>query len=402
MTAPAPWVDLIGVGADGAASLAPAAREAFARAEVVFASGRLHALLPGGTAERVHWPSPFSALTDRLRAASGRRVAVLATGDPLWFSVGARIVAEIGAEAVRVHPQVSAFQLACARLGWALAEVETLSVHGRAPETCLPAVAPGRRLLLLTADGRTPSHVARLLTDRGYGPSVLTVLADMDGEGECRISGLASGWARDVPDFHVLAVDCVADAGAQMTTRAPGLSDEMFQHDGQITKREVRAVTLAKLMPQPGALLWDVGAGCGSVGIEWMRAVPGARAIGIDPDDDRRDMALANARALGVPGLDLIAGRAPAAFDGLPTPDAVFLGGGLVPGVAEAALDALAPLGRLVANGVTLETEAALIDLHARLGGDLTRLSVARARPVGGRSGWGPLMPVTQWSLLKR
>lgn len=396
------WLDIIGMGDDGAASLLPAARDRLMAAEVVIASSRLHDRLPDLSAERIAWPTPFDALIDRLRGLRGRRVVVLATGDPLWFSVGDRIAQAFDLSELRIHPQVSAFQLACARLGWPLAEVETLTAHGRAPERILPFVASGARLLVLTADGGTPAHVARLLTDRGYGSSVLTVLAHMGGPAETRATGLASGWARVVPDFHVLAVDCVADPDAQITSRAPGLSDDMFHHDGKITKREVRAITVAKLMPQRGALLWDIGAGCGSVGIEWMRAATDARAIGIETREDRRDMAQDNAIALGVPGFDMVLGRAPAVLADLPPPDAVFIGGGLSDAVADAALAALKPLGRLVANAVTLQSETVLAGLHARLGGELTRIAVARARPVGGMTGWGPLMPVTQWSLIKR
>lgn len=397
-----PWLDIIGVGDDGADSLLPAARARLAAAEVVIASARLHDRLPDLAAERIAWPTPFDALIDRLRALRGRRVAVLATGDPLWFSVGDRIAQAFDLSDLRISPQVSAFQLACARLGWSMSDVETLTAHGRAPERILPFVAPGARLLVLTADGRTPAQVARLLADRRYGSSVLTVLAHMGGSAESRATGLASGWARQVPDFHVLAVDCVADADAQITSRAPGLSDDLFHHDGKITKREVRAITLAKLMPQRGALLWDIGAGCGSVGIEWMRAAMDARAIGIEVRADRRDMALENALALGVPDFDMVLGRAPAVLADLPPPDAVFIGGGLSDTVADAALAALKPLGRLVVNAVTLESETVLSGLHARHGGELTRIAVARARPVGGMTGWGPLMPVTQWSLIKR
>jgi len=396
------WLDIIGMGDDGVASLMPAARDRLAAAEVVIASRRLHDRLPDSVAERIAWPTPFDALLDRLRGLRGRQVVVLATGDPLWFSVGARIAQAFEPAELRIHPQVSAFQLACARLGWPLAEVETLTAHGRAPEGILPFVAPGARLLVLSADARTPARVARLLTDRGYGASVLTALAHMGGADEARVTGLASGWARVVPDFHVLAVECVADADAQIISRAPGLPDDLFQHDGKITKREVRAITLAKLMPQRGALLWDIGAGCGSVGIEWMRAAPDARAIGIETREDRRDMAQDNALALGVPAFDMVLGRAPAVLADLPPPDAVFIGGGVSDAVADAALAALKPLGRLVANAVTLESEAVLAGLHARLGGALTRIAVARARPVGGFTGWGPLMPVTQWSLIKR
>jgi precorrin-6Y C5,15-methyltransferase (decarboxylating) len=397
-----PWLALIGMGDDGEASLSPVARDRLLAAEVVIASARLHDRLPELSAERVAWPSPFDALIDRLEGLRGRPVAVLATGDPLWFSVGARLASAFDLSEMRIHPQVSAFQLACARLGWPMAQVETLTAHGRAPERILPVVAPGARLLVLSADAGTPRQVARLLTDRGYGASVLSVLAHMGGAEETRVTGLAAGWDRQVPDFHVLAVECVADADAQVTGRAPGLPDDLFQHDGKITKREVRAVTLAKLMPQRGALLWDIGAGCGSVGIEWMRAAPDARAIGIDARADRRDMAQANALALGVPAFDMVLGRAPAVLADLPPPDAVFIGGGLSDAVADAALAALKPLGRLVANAVTLESETVLAGLHARLGGELTRIAVARARPVGALTGWGPLMPVTQWSLIKR
>ncbi|MCA8879947.1 MAG: precorrin-6y C5,15-methyltransferase (decarboxylating) subunit CbiE [Rhodobacteraceae bacterium] len=398
------WLDVIGVGDDGLDGLADPARAAIAAADVIFGSERLMAFIGNDRAERVLWPSPFRAMIDRLDALKrdARRVVVLATGDPLWYSIGARIGREIDPSGIRYHPQLSAFQLAAVRLGWSLADVETLTACGRPVEQILPCVAPGARLLVLTADRRTPQEIARLLTDRGYGPSVLTVLAHMGGAGETRLSGLASGWNREVPDFHTLAVECEADAHAQMTSRAPGLPDEMFRHDGQITKREVRAVTVSKLMPQRGALLWDLGAGCGSVGIEWMRAAPEARAIGVEPDPDRRAMALENAWALGVPKLEVIEGRAPEALDGLPPPDAVFIGGGLDEATVAAALAALKPLGRLVANAVTLQSESLLVALHARHGGELTRLAVARARPVGRKSGWKPFMPVTQWSLLKR
>jgi precorrin-6Y C5,15-methyltransferase (decarboxylating) len=390
------------MGDDGVTSLMPAARDRLAAAEVVIASARLHDRTPELTAERIVWPTPFDALIDTLRDLQGRRVVVLATGDPLWFSVGAPIVQAFDLSELRIHPQLSAFQLACARLGWPLADVETLTAHGRAPERILPFVAPGARLLVLAAGAGTPERVARLLTDRGYGSSVLSVLAHMGGPDESRVCGLAAGWARTVPDFHVLAVECVADDDAQITSRAPGLPDDLFHHDGKITKREVRAVTLAKLMPQRGALLWDIGAGCGSVGIEWMRAATDARAIGIDTREDRRDMAQENASALGVPDFDMVLGRAPAVLADLPPPDAVFIGGGLSDAVADAALAALKPLGRLVANAVTLQSETVLAELHARLGGELTRIAVARARPVGALTGWGPLMPVTQWSLIKR
>jgi precorrin-6Y C5,15-methyltransferase (decarboxylating) len=396
------WLDVIGIGDDGLESLLPGAKARLLEADHVFASPRLHDLTPSLTATRHTWPSPFSALIEELSALRGQKVAVLATGDPLWFSVGARLGREIDTAEIRFHPQLSAFQLGCARMGWSLADVETLPAHGRAPEQILPFIGPDQRLLVLTANNETPAKIARLLAERGFGASVLTDLAHRGGDRETRIEGLASGWSADVPDFHTLAIECVADENAQMLSCAAGLPDDVFEHDGKMTKREVRAITLAKLMPKRGALLWDIGSGCGSVGIEWMRGARDARAIGLDPNPDRRAMAAANAMALGTPKLDLIDATAPEGLAGLPAPDAVFIGGGLSEDTAEAALMALKPLGRLVANAVTLESEAVLLALYDRFGGELTRLSVARARPVGGLTGWQSFMPVTQWSLLKR
>jgi precorrin-6Y C5,15-methyltransferase (decarboxylating) len=230
----------------------------------------------------------------------------------------------------------------------------------------------------------------------------MTVLANMGGAEEARFDGLAESWAHVVPPFNTLAVDCVAAPDAALMPRVPGLADDLFQHDGTMTKREVRAATLAKLMPMRGALLWDIGTGCGSVAVEWMRGARYARAIGIEPRADRRAMAAANALALGVPRLELIEGRVPEALDGLEAPDAVFIGGGLTEAVFDAAWAALRPLGRLVCNAVTLESEAVLVALYKRHGGELVKLQISRAEPVGGLTGWRPLMPVTQWSLVKR
>jgi len=350
----------------------------------------------------VAWPSPFEALIEMLRSMRGRRVVVLATGDPLWFSVGARIGRAIDPAEIIYHPQVSAFQLAAARLGWSLPDVETLTVHGRPVEQMIAFVQPRARLLILTTGEDTPARIAEFLKSRGFGESRMTVLAAMGGPDEARFDGLAEGWSHEVPAFNTLAVECVAGPDAVLSSRVPGLDDGLFEHDGTMTKREVRAATMARLMPMRGALLWDIGAGCGSIAVEWMRGARDARAVGIEPRADRRAMAAANALALGVPKLDLVDGRAPAALKGLEAPDAVFIGGGLAPDIFDAAWAALRPLGRLVCNAVTLESEALLLDLHARHGGDLVRMQVSRAVPVGGLTGWRPMMPVTQWSLVKR
>jgi len=275
-------------------------------------------------------------------------------------------------------------------------------VHGRPVEQMKAFIQPGQRLLVLTTGSETPGQIAGFLSGAGFGQSKMTVLAAMGGADEARFDGVAQSWSHDVPAFNTLAVECVADREAALMPRVPGLEDELFVHDGTMTKREVRAATLAKLMPMRGALMWDVGAGCGSVAVEWMRSARYARAIGIEPRADRREMAARNALALGVPKLELVEGSAPDALKGLEAPDAIFIGGGLSAESFEACWDALRPLGRLVANAVTLESEAVLLALFKEHGGELVKIAVNRAEPVGGLTGWRPLMPVTQWSLVKR
>ncbi len=398
----APWLHIVGIGEDGMAGLTPATRAVVEAAEVILGGDRHHDLAPDIAAERLAWPSPFDAMIDTIRAQRGRRVVVLVTGDPLWFSVGARIGTAIPASEIVYHPQLSAFQLAAARMGWSLADVETLTVHGRPVEQMIAFIQPDARLLILTTGAETPARIAAFLTERGFGASPMSVLGAMGGAQETRFDGVAETWDHVVPAFNTLAVDCVAAPGAALLPRVPGLDDALFRSDGTMTKQEVRAVTLAKLMPMRGAYLWDVGCGSGSVAIEWMRAAHYARATGIEPRADRRAMAAANALALGTPRLDLIEGTAPGAFAGLAAPDAIFIGGGLSEAVAEACIIALKPLGRLVANAVTLESEAHLIALHARLGGQLVKIQASRAEPVGSMTGWRPQMQVTQWSLVKR
>jgi len=397
-----PWLHIVGIGEDGMDGLLPATRAVVEAAEVIVGGDRHHRLSEAVTAERVAWPSPFDALIDLLMSFKGRRVVVLATGDPLWFSVGAGTGRANDPAEITYHPQVSAFQLASARMGWSIADVETLTVHGRPVEQMIAFIQPQARLLILTTGAETPAKIAAFLTERGFGKSRMTVLAAMGGQDEKRFDGVAESWAQEVPAFNTLAVECVAAPDAALLPRVPGLADALFEHDGTMTKQEVRSVTLSKLMPMRGALLWDIGTGCGSVAVEWMRGARYARAIGIEPRADRRAMAAANALALGVPKLELIDGYVPEALEGLEAPDAVFIGGGLSREVFEAAWAALRPLGRLVCNAVTLESEALLLELHKEFGGELVKIGVARAEPVGRLTGWRPLMPVTQWSLVKR
>ena len=396
---------VVGIGADGWAGLSRAAQDALTRADVILGGHRQLAL--AGThlaAVRSPWPSPLlSALPGLLEKYRGRRLCVLASGDPMFFGIGSSLVRLVGAERVRVIAHPSAVSLACARLGWPVEDPEVVSLVGRPLASLQPAVQPGRRLLVLVSAPDAATVVAGLLRDRGFGASRLAVLTQLDGANESVLSATAASWSGEPHDpLAVVAVECRADPAALVLPRTPGLPDSAYETDGQLTKREIRALTLAALAPVPGQLLWDVGAGSGSVGIEWMRTHPSCRAVAVEARGDRCERVARNAESLGVPGLQIIAGSAPAALEDLPAPDAVFLGGGVsLPGVLEAALAALPVGGRLVANGVTLETETALAGWRARLGGELTRIAVQRAEPVGGFTGWRPAMPVTQWSYVK-
>tara|TARA_B100000767_G_scaffold181412_1_gene169344 strand:+ start:1075 stop:2274 length:1200 start_codon:yes stop_codon:yes gene_type:complete len=396
------WLHIVGIGEDGLEGLAPATRAVVQSAEVIVGGERHHQLSGDVSGERVKWPSPFDALIEKLRALRGRTVVVLATGDPLWFSIGARIGRAIEPVEITYYPQLSAFQLAAARMGWSMADVETLTVHGRPVEQMIAFIQPKQRLLILTTGDQTPGEIANFLTARGFGQSKLTVLAAMGGDNEQIFNGHAETWDHEVPSFNTLAVECIAAPDAALLPRVPGLPDDFFEHDGTMTKREVRALTIAKLMPMRGALLWDIGAGCGSVAVEWMRAARDAQAIGIEPRADRRLMASKNALSLGTPQLQLVDGSAPLALIELPPPDAVFVGGGLTNEVFDAAWAALKPLGRFVANAVTLESEKILMELLEKHGGELSRLAVSRAEPVGQYHGWRSFMSVTQWSIIKR
>ena len=396
------WLHIVGIGEDGLEGLTSATREVVQSAEVIIGGERHHRLSNAVSGERLKWPSPFEALIGKLITLRGRRVVVLATGDPLWFSVGARIGREIDLEEIVYHPQLSAFQLASARMGWSMADVETLTVHGRPVEQMIAFIQPEQRLIILTTGEKTPGEIAEFLTIRGFGQSKLTVLSAMGGDNEQTFTGIAKTWNHEVPSFNTLAVECVAVSNAALLPRVPGLPDEFFENDGTMTKREMRALTIAKLMPMRGALMWDIGSGCGSVAIEWMRAARYAKAIGIEPRADRRLMASKNALALGTPQLQLVDGLAPMALTNLPAPDAVFVGGGLTEEVFDVAWAALKPLGRFVANSITLESEQTLMVLHKKYQGDLSRIAASRLEPVGRYNGWRPFMPVTQWSLVKR
>ena len=404
------WLTIVGIGEDGLDGLGAAARAAVEAAETLVGGARHLAMVPPDGRERLEWPRPFSTLTDELRARAGRPVCVLATGDPFCYGVGTPIARHFPLNEMQVHPAPSAFSLACARLGWSLPDVDTLTLHGRPPATFRVAIAPRARVLVLSHDAATPERIAGMLCDAGYGESRVVVLEHLAGADERVRETTARGFAfTDVRDFNTVAVECAGAPApdAPLLARTPGLPDDAFEHDGQLTKRAVRAAALAALAPFPGHLLWDVGAGCGSVGIEWMRAARGAHAIAVERSARRAGFIERNAERLGTPRLRVVQGAAPEALadlfrDGGP-PDAVFAGGGLSsPDLLGRCWDALAPGGRLVAHAVSLEGERTLADAHAALGGELTRIAVSHAAPLGRFRAFRPAYPVTELAVRKR
>ncbi|WP_316525094.1 precorrin-6y C5,15-methyltransferase (decarboxylating) subunit CbiE [Kitasatospora brasiliensis] len=398
-----PPITVVGIGADGWPGLAGTSRAALRAAEVVIGGPRQLGLLPHDevTAERVPWPSPLRpAVPGLLATHAGRRVTVLASGDPMFYGIGRTLAETVGAERLRVLPHPSSVSYACARLGWPLEATEVVSLVGRPLDALSLALHPGRRLLVLSADAATPAAVAELLTARGYGTARLRVLEQLGAPAERHLDGPADGWPHPPGDpLNVIAVEL---GGGPPTSLVPGLPDASYESDGQLTKRHVRAATLATLAPSPGELLWDVGGGSGSIAVEWLRAHRDCQAVSIERDPVRAERITRNAAALGVPRLRVVTGPAPAALAELPTPDAVFIGGGLTArGLLDSCWDSLRPGGRIVANTVTLESEALLTEWYRRHGGELVKLAVAHAVPVGGFTGWRQAMPVTQWSAVK-
>jgi precorrin-6Y C5,15-methyltransferase (decarboxylating) len=398
------WLSIVGIGEDGAEGLSPIARRLITSAELVVGGAR-HLELAGDLVRGrpLAWPSPMSDAFGEIKRHRGRSVVVLASGDPFHFGVGKQLAAFVPEEEFVCLPQPSAFSLAAARMGWSLQDVALVTLHGRALQGIVRYLQPGARILALSWDGATPERLAGLLGARRMGQSRITVLEAMGGPRErMRHAAAANFDIKGIVALNTIAIEVIAEPDAAIIPLAPGLDDALFEHDGQLTKREIRAVTLSSLAPRHGELLWDVGLGAGSVAIEWLLRHPSLGAIGIEARGDRADRAARNAAALGVPELQIVQGRAPEALAGLARPDAVFVGGGMMDdGVFEAVWAALRPRGRLVVNAVSLETEARLADYFRRFGGDLVRLQIARADQVGTMFGWRPAMPVTQWRVSK-
>ena len=397
------WLAVVGIGEDGLAGLAPVGRALVETAQVLVGGARHLGMVPEGGAERLLWERPLDRTIAAIAARRGRNVTVLASGDPLWYGIGVTLAGRFSREEMTIVPQPSAFSLAAARLGWPVADCAIVTLHGRPLDTLRLHLAPGRRILALSEDRDTPCAVAQLLTGLGWGPSRLTVLAHLGGTCEAVIEGDAQSWGnRRVADLNTIAIACRAAPGTRALPLFAGLPDNAFEHDGQLTKREVRAATLAALAPLPSETLWDVGAGCGSIAIEWLRAGEGRSAAAIERNPMRAAIIARNAASLGVPRLRIVAGAAPEALDGLPVPDAIFAGGGVgEPGLLPLLWTKLRPGGRLVANVVTAEGEARLLDWHTSYGGELTRVAISRAEPLGPRHLWRSLAPVTQLVVTK-
>jgi precorrin-6Y C5,15-methyltransferase (decarboxylating) len=402
-TTPGRWLSIVGVGEDGPGGLSTLAQRLIVDAELVVGGARHLSLaepLIRGT--RLVWPRPIEAAFPQILGKRGRAVTVLASGDPFHFGIGKQLASLVSIDELVCIPHASAFTLAAARMGWALQDVATISLHGRVLEAIVRHVQPGRRIFALSWDGTTPRRLAALLTERGFGGTRMTVLERMGGPSERVRAATAERFdLEDVASLNTVALELVAGPDCRAVSFAPGLDDSFYESDGQLTKREVRSVVLSSLAPRHGELLWDVGLGAGSIAIEWLLSDPSLRAVGVEVRADRAARASRNAATLGTPDLQIVIGHAPEALAGLPVPDAVFIGGGLSDGVLDTAWQSLRHGGRLVVNAVTIEGEARLLDAFHRLGGELTRLQTSRAEQVGGLHAWRAAMPITHWCVRK-
>ncbi len=403
------WLNVVGVGADGLSGLPATSQTLIETANLIVGGERHLAMVENSSARKIAWEFPLDGLVQEITAARTSRVVVLATGDPMAFGIGSTLARHFAPDDMTILPAPGAFSLAAARLAWPLHGCTCLTAHGRPLDLLNYHLQPGRRLLILSHDGTTPASIAGLLRAAGFGPSRLSVLEAMGSNDEHRHDSTADAWTMaSVQDLNTVAVECIAGPDARIFAHIPGLPDDAFVHDGQLTKQIVRAATVAALAPLSGQTLWDLGAGCASVSIEWLRAAQdvqgqGATAIAVERDAERCAMAAQNAARLGTPFLDIVHADTAQAISALADPDTVFIGGGLSGNdeLVGAVWARLRPGGRLVANVVTLEGERVLLDAHAKYGGALARIAISHAEPVGGLTGWRPAMPVTQWSVVK-
>ncbi len=403
MSAPGRWLSIVGIGEDGLDGISPAARALIKQATLVIGGRRHLALIADAlTCETMAWPSPPADAFPAILARRGAAVCVVATGDPFFYGIGSLLARDVPPEEMLCIPAASSFSLAASRLGWAVQDCDLITLHGRAMERIAPHLQPRRRILALSWDASTPGRLATFLAQRGFGAARMTICEAMGGPRERLRHATADDFAlEDIDPLNVIALD-IGDARGRAIPLTPGLPDAWFEHDGQLTKQDIRAVTLAALAPHPGELLWDIGAGSGAIGIEWMLTAPSNRAIAIERDPVRVERIARNAASLGTPDLSIVTGAAPAVLAALPAPGAVFIGGGVTtPGLIDAAWAALPKGGRLVANGVTLETFSVLIERIRTLGGTLKTIQIAHCDPLGGFHAMRPAMPVTQWAVTK-
>jgi precorrin-6Y C5,15-methyltransferase (decarboxylating) len=411
------WLCVIGIGEDGWDDLSADARDLLYESEIVLGGERHLKMLPKDwEGERIVWSSPIREAVSKIvswrpeDSASVQKVAIMASGDPLCYGIAAKLLRHLPIEEIWIKPALTTFSLMCSRIGWSLPDVETLTIHGRPVEMLHPFVQPGAKLLVLSKGEESPEKAAKLLCARGFGKSIITVLEHLGGRKERQFSGPADSWNHpEGAALNAMAIECIPESNATILSRIPGLPDEAFFHDGQLTKREIRAVSLSRLMPVVDQVLWDVGAGCGSVAIEWMRTSPRCRAVAIEKSKSRLKLIEQNSQELGVPMLQIISGSAPEVLADLPAPDAVFIGGGLSSGnLLQTCWTALKPGGRLVANAVTLEGEQKLLQWQnenagkSGASGDLTRLSISRAEKIGKFQGWKEMRSVIQLAVIKK
>ena len=410
------WLRVIGIGEDGWDDLTADAKDLLYESEIVLGGERHLKMLPDDwEGKRIVWTSPIREAVSNIVSwrpkdpASGQKIAIMASGDPLCYGIAAKLLRHLPIEEIWIKPAISTFSLMCSRVGWSLPDVETLTIHGRPVEMLHPFVQPGAKLLVLSKGEESPEQAAKLLCERGFGKSIITVLEHLGGRKERQFSGPADSWNHpEGAALNAMAIECIPESNATILSRIPGLPDEAFFHDGQLTKREIRAVSLSRLMPVVDQVLWDVGAGCGSVAIEWMRTSPRCRAVAIEKSKSRLKLIEQNSQELGVPMLQIISGSAPEVLADLPAPDAVFIGGGLSSGnLLQTCWNALKPGGRLVANAVTLEGEQKLLQWQnenagkSGASGDLTRLSISRAEKIGKFQGWKEMRSVIQLAVIK-
>jgi precorrin-6B C5,15-methyltransferase / cobalt-precorrin-6B C5,C15-methyltransferase len=397
-----PWLSIVGIGEDGWSGLSEKARSLVDQAQILIGGPRHLAFISPGKQERLIWRSPISESIEQIQAYRGQQVCILASGDPMCYGIGNTLLRSISRSEMTIIPAPSAFSLAAAKLGWDLGQVATISLCGRPPEALNVLLTNNARILILSSDKTTPEIVAKQITQQGFGPSEMQVLEHLGGQSENMIQSTAAQWHRTVADLNLIALTCISEPNHRGFSRLAGLPDNAYVHDGQLTKREIRTITLAALAPLPGKLLWDVGSGCGSIAIEWMRSNHRCRAIAIEHHPKRLENIAQNANSLGVPSLQIQPGTAPTAFANLPTPDAIFIGGGLTAeGVFEACWNALPSGGRLVVNGVTIESERLILNQQAILGGELIRISIERTYAIGRFLGWKALSPIVQWNIIK-